>query len=84
MELTDLQYWDIIREGSEVRVTYEDCPGYVYDPLVSCLVNNPKELDGLCASVARKNWGNQAMADELRAIVESLKPKSASRYREAA
>ena len=72
----NLQYWDVIREGSEVWAIYEVCPGYVYDPLVSCLTNNPKELNGLCASVARKHWGNQAMADELRAIVESLKPKS--------
>lgn len=72
MEVINLQYWDVIREGSEVWVTYEVCSGYVYDPLVSCLVNNPKELNGLCASVASKNWGSQAMADELREIVDGL------------
>lgn len=71
--MMNLRYWDVIREGSQVWATYQVCPGYVYDPLVSCLVNNPKELDGLCASVASKNWGGQAMADELREIVEFLK-----------
>lgn len=70
----NLSYWDVIREGSNVWVTYEINPGCIYDPLVSCLVNNPEELDGLCASVASKNWGCQAMADELREIVNSLKP----------
>ena len=75
----NLRYWDIIREGSNVWATYEVCPGYVYDPLVSCLVNNPKGLDGLCSSVLSKAWGNQEMADELKEIVESLGPKEITR-----
>lgn len=71
----NLTHWDVIKEGGNVWATYEIGPGCIYDPLVSCLVNNPSELDGLCESVESKTWGNKAMADELREIVESLKSK---------
>lgn len=75
----DLRYWNVIREGGNVWATYQVYPGYIYDPLISCLANNPKELDSLCSSVLSKTWGNQEMADELREVVESLEQKSLAR-----
>lgn len=68
----DLKYWSVIREGSNVWALHEVCPGYIYDPLISCLTNNPAELDFLCQSITKKRWGNQDMADELREIVKAI------------